>query len=382
MKYLDERIVISVNLGTPMPSAGVYKFYVYEYDEGSQSEDDEVIFVGNYYYARNGATQKFDITDIVRSRIYTHASYLPDTAVRYGFEGSLIKRFRVRAYADAGSVTSSWTDVAMIYRYPNVKKNVTDGNPVFNYSASITDMLRPAMQGYYPSRIDTHYNLNPMPHYPLKYTSQYKFAQTFIHSTNVQDFRIDYTNSEVDDSTTISVGQFDSRSTTCMIPLNSLMDWQYHDHEIYNGEDMNLFATIDGDQYIKVGVMDACYKRYYLQWRDRYGGWQSQAFNDTIQYSEDYDVSEVQDYTNDRKKSAIQVQPKWKLTSGWIDEKYFPIYESIFVSPIVLLYDTKEDAHYVVLVNGSFTEKTFKNEKKLLNLTLDLEQSTKQSILY
>ena len=154
---------------------------------------------------------------------------------------------------------------------------------------------------------------------------------------------------------------------------NKNMDSYISLNKTYNEEE-GTYATI--------GYLDGCPKRYYLMWQDRFGGYQSQAFNNTAVYSETYSVTETQNYKNERKKSFIQVQPKWKLTSGWISEELYPYYESIMVSPIVLLYDTQEDVSYPVIVNGNYTEKTYKKEKKMLNLSLDLEAISKQNIMY
>ena len=60
-----------------------------------------------------------------------------------------------------------------------------------------------------------------------------------------------------------------------------------------------------------------------------------------MEYSEDITNEEILSYTGRRRKSNVVVQPKWKLNSGWLKEQLFPFYESIFISPILKLYDTK-----------------------------------------
>jgi hypothetical protein len=172
----------------------------------------------------------------------------------------------------------------------------------------------------------------------------------------------------------------EGNTTTCMITLDAIVDWQYYQQEL--DRDVNVYKAIDDDFYNKIAVLDYCYKRYYLLWQDRYGGFQSQALLDNVTFSETFDVTETQNYRNERRKSFIQVQPKWKLSTGWIKEDVFPYYESIYVSPILVLYDAYEDKSYEVIVNSSYTEKTYKNEKKMLNISLDLEASSKQNIMY
>lgn len=374
MKYLDERITINVSMGSPYPAKGMYKFYVYEYDSNASTEDDQIIFIGNYYYDRTSSLQTFDITNIVRSRKVT----IPVS--RYGnasVDANLIKRYKIKAEKGTGSsVTSSWSDVAMIYRYPNVNGSMTNGTTVYNHSLTATGIIKPALQSFNGS------NVTYPSHYPLKATSKYKYIQSFIHSSDIQNIVLKYENPELSDYSIYRVAN-DPYGTTCIRPIISLIDFQYHEQELEAG-DCDLYCTVStqSTDIKKVAIFDNCYSRYYLQWQDRFGGWQSQAFRDNIQYSEDFSVTETQSYTNERKKSLISVQPKWKLSSGWIEEEYYPIYESIYVSPTVILYDSLNDVSYPVFVTGNYTEKKYKNEKKLLNLTLNLEHSIKQNIVY
>lgn len=377
MNYLDDRITIQVDFGTPLPSAGMYRYNVYEYWDLAQVDEDELIFTGNFYYDRNGRYKYIDITDIVRSRKYVPSyTYLSssDSATVIGAE--LRKQYKIRVYLDGSYYNTAWQLVNMVYRYPNVKRGLTDGSNLFFTGGE--DTIRTSLQGYKSDG-----RLTLCPHYPLKYTENYKFTQSFIHSSDVQEIMIEYYQnvSQIDDYYTISVGENDVLSSSVFVTLNNLIDWEYY--QVNTNYDMTLYlANREEGTYRIIGYMDACPKRYYLMWQDRFGGYQSQAFNETSVYSETYDVTETQNYKNERKKSFIQVQPKWKLTSGWIQEELYPYYESIMVSPNVLLYDSQEDVNYPVIVNGNYTEKTYKNEKKMLNLSLDLEAISKQNIIY
>lgn len=175
-----------------------------------------------------------------------------------------------------------------------------------------------------------------------------------------------------------------SRFYTC--PLGDFVNWDYEveGSELY-GPDFwgdNDMVVTDTQNNRTIAILDNCYPRYYLMWQDRLGGWQSQSFNDKMTYSEDITSDETKDYGDERHKSRVTVQPKWKLNSNWITEEVYPMYESIFVSPVLVLYDAYEDKKYKVIVKGNFTEKKFKNEKKLLNLSLDLESTMQQNIIY
>lgn len=148
--------------------------------------------------------------------------------------------------------------------------------------------------------------------------------------------------------------------------------------------DVTSTKTVSG--YIVPGyvaaIFDVCPKRYYLFWQDRYGSFQCQAFNDYINYSEEYTNIEVQDYQNRRRKANIQIQSKWKLNSGWITEEQYPYYESIYTSQILILFDVERNTRYSVLVNGNYEEKTYRNQKKMININLELEENKKQNIIY
>lgn len=132
----------------------------------------------------------------------------------------------------------------------------------------------------------------------------------------------------------------------------------------------------------KVAVFDVCPKKYYLFWQDRYGSFQCQPFNDYANYSETFTKTDVQDYQNRRRNANIQVEGKWKLNSGWIDEKLYPYYESIYTSPLLILFDVEQNVRFTVMVSGNYDEKTYRNQKKMINMNLELEENKKQNIIY
>lgn len=127
-----------------------------------------------------------------------------------------------------------------------------------------------------------------------------------------------------------------------------------------------------------------CPKGYFLQWRDRWGSLQCQPFNKVNEYSEDIEASEITNYYGKRSIYKTENQPTFKINSGWIATDIYPVYEGIFVSPTLTLYDADTDTSYdVILKDRSYTEKTFENQQhQMFNLTLNLELSTKQTILY
>lgn len=375
MKYLDDRITIQMDLGAPWPSSGIYKYVIYEYDARAFYEEDEIIFTGNFFYDRNSRYYTFDITDIVRSRKYMRNKELFLNSNAYNMDANLLSKFRIRIYMSSGNITSQWNTVVMTYRYPNVKMGLTDGDDVFGISYDESDIVYPLIQGYYSDS-----KTPPLvSHYPLKQTNKYKFCQSFITSNDVVEFNLWLYNIHFDEYYNLSSGE-ETHTNICLIPLAQLFDWSTVQQNL--DRDVLVRKGIADEFVNEIAVLDYCYKHYYLLWQDRYGGYQSQAFNENTTFSETFDVSETQNYRNERKKSLIQVQPKWRINSGWIKEDVYPYYESIFVSPILILYDAYEDKAYEVITNGSYTEKTYRNEKKMLNLSLDLEAVSTQNIIY
>ncbi len=154
-----------------------------------------------------------------------------------------------------------------------------------------------------------------------------------------------------------------------------------------------IAVTADSQKYkdfvaskniIEVAKVDQCPSRYYLQWRDRFGSMMQQPFSKAETYSEDFTRSEIKNYTDTRRLSNINIQPKWKLNSAWIPFDLVPYYESLMVSPWVKLCDSKEDQIYdVILKDTAFTEKTYRNnDRQLWHLEVEVEQTDKQNILY
>ena len=377
MKYLDERIEFTFSISTPRPDYGVYTYALFSYDVSDENWE-RLRFTGNFYYRRDGS-YTFDVTDIIRSlKEVVPKQYITTSGSGYNstHDGFLHDRFKIKVYFDNTTpLDSGWKNVAMCYRYPNYTAFSQGDNVFFDpYTGTTQNEINAAIQG---SKIDKYVLV---PHYPLKETQVYKYVQNFVLNANRQQFKLDYdrddywyTDTATFDNSQAENGALIIKDIAHMFPWGTDQDFDEAKGDLY---------VLENDTDRNIAVFDECYKRYYLFWQDRFGGFQSQAFNDYSTYSETFDVTETQNYINERKKSFIQIQPKWKLNSGWISEDIYPLYESILVSPILLLYDSKEDRLYEVIVNTNYTEKTYRSEKKLLNINLDLEGTTKQNITY
>ena len=132
-----------------------------------------------------------------------------------------------------------------------------------------------------------------------------------------------------------------------------------------------------------IAVIDVCPAKFYLKWKDRYGGTQSQGFDGRTTYKESFNTTNIETYNLISYPINISITPSWEINTKWIDEDVLPFYESIFVSPYLELYDVENDKAYnVIVTDKNFTERTFKNTKKQFNLTLNLQAAKKQNIIY
>ena len=124
--------------------------------------------------------------------------------------------------------------------------------------------------------------------------------------------------------------------------------------------------------------------RYFLKWKDRYGMPMVQPFGGTYKYGEDITKNTITNHLNTRKIVDITTKSKWLLNTKWIKQEFYPFYESIFVSPYLILYDAKEDKQYsVILTNTEYEEKTFNNQnRQLFNLQLTVELDTSETMVY
>ena len=127
-----------------------------------------------------------------------------------------------------------------------------------------------------------------------------------------------------------------------------------------------------------------CMSKYYLMWQDRFGGYQSQPFDKIDTFSEAITSEKITNYRREQRLSNATITPKWEIQTGWIDEHYYPYYESIFVSPYLILFDTENNHGYnVMITDNQYTEKTYQNQqRKMFNIKLKLEQNKTQIVKY
>lgn len=133
----------------------------------------------------------------------------------------------------------------------------------------------------------------------------------------------------------------------------------------------------------KIANVDACPARYYLTWIDRTGGWMCWPFDGRCIMNEDISTSYKTDLLNNQSPYRQDVTTKWSLNTKSLSFDERKALESILVSPYCCLYDTEIDEASEVVVNTKAYEfKTKDNTKGLFNLSLDVQTSSTQNILY
>lgn len=395
MKYLNDRITQRIDLGSA-PAKGMYKYEVQVYYLGW-----DPIFVGNYY--NSGLRYyTFDITDICRNRKSTiHTSGSSD----YDKDVNIVQQYRIVVTKDndGNTVTGTTFFVAHIYTYPNLQYgydlDLSPDNVFFDIKTNTDYYVSVLLQGSnrYRSPESSLPAMYLIPQYPnvddsrdLTYDTM-TFGLTLESGNSIESVTIFGVKSgQAYSNKNNWFGQYDMDinqelyTHTFFGSFGKFLDDYYQDIPDY---DIDVYITWQNgsgvSQYRKVAEIKSCKERYYLLWQDRYGSYQSQPFKGKMEYSEDITNEEILSYTGRRRKSNVIVQPKWKLNSGWIKEQLFPFYESIYVSPILKLYDTKTRHEYdVILKDTPYVEKKYLNDKKLLSIELNLEASETQNIIY
>ena len=397
MKYLNEGITQQIDLGA-VQTKGMYKYEVQTTDRIEQS-GWSTIFVGNYY---NNAERwhTFDITDLCRSRKRNiHTTFGNDI----DSDEFTVEQYRIIVTkSNNTTVTGEAIPVAHVYPYPNVQKSnraMQPYNVFFDITTANNSDVSLLLQGNNRYRTGRN-NLYLCPKYPLVRDEQdldnfytMVFGATIEFGSALQGVTFfsveagaDYTNTNLwygsysldrlgiegySHTFFRSYGWFLNTNEKGSVPLNT-------DYWIY----MTWTNSSNVSQYRRIAIIEACKSRYYLLWQDRYGSYQSQPFKGKMEYSENIENSEYVSYTGERHKYNVQVQPKWKINSGWITEDLYPFYESIYVSPILRLYDTETETEYDVILNDNYVEKKYVNSKSMLNLQLNLEATEKQNITY
>lgn len=383
--YLDERIVLSINVESL--NIGMYTYIVYDRDNLNVITNN--LFVGNVYYDGNiSATLNIDVTDIIREQLTPSSvfnnfiSNQPTTVL--STTQPIFKKFEVVLDAlDENNTyyTSGEFYVNMYYRYPLLKSEMNNN---LGYDPFAPGSTWISLQGRYITGSYGYFKLPP--HIPYISSDNYGLAFAGYTTVNLgQSFTLELNdiidvNTETEKSINFELvdNNYCVISTLKTLFENTTLPITTYSAEVPHSDYSVWFA---GEE---LAIIDICPAKYYLMWQDRAGSYQSQAFDMISTYSETFNKEYITDYSNTKRLTTINTQPKIKIQTGYISNDLYPYYESIYTSPYLLLYDTHEDKSYLVNVTGTeYIEKTFKNQsKQMFNIQLDLEFANTQKIIY
>lgn len=263
------------------------------------------------------------------------------------------------------------TDVCMCYRNPrkdtsNLYYNVGTGNydlPTLQGVEVETELISDT-----PTTYAGKYALYPR--YPRIATDNYTFRYNNFQSETFWGYHQLRINSLF-----VNHFVFKTGCNSLSVALSSILTGRP------NAKDVQIYLPFV-EKEVKVAEFDECPARYYLMWQDRFGGIQSQPFGKLERYEEGLNYTNSVLLNNKSKRAITEVSPRITITSDYIPDEVLYLYESIFVSPWLLLYDTKRDTSTEVLVKAStYTENTYRNKsRKMHNLQLSLEYVKKQII--
>lgn len=362
MKFLDEQIRIYFLDPSGIDESKTYLYKVYLLDKDWNKV--ETLFTGNIFLEQNQSSVTIDITSIVRSYRKLHNPFKSGITQE---ESSVFLRFDCEIFNSDNEAQTSEdaVEVNMMYRYPFLKDEM---NSMLNYDYNARGSLWVSLQGRYAESGIGKFKLTP--HYPFKKTYNYSIAlEGFITPDRINsNYSIKY-NGVTQSNKYFNVPYINYYWVRQLANLLSSIAEPTQD----------ILIDIAGDE---VAIIDKCPARYYLQWKDRAGSWQSQRFTGVETFSETFN-KEFVTLSSGKKTITIDISPKIKIQTGFIEDELYPYFESIFVSPYLVLYDSKEDKCYQVNVTGEYTEKTFKNQgRQFFNLQLDLEFANQQNIMY
>lgn len=372
LHYLDEDIIVSVS-NIPSTAQGTFTYYLYRLDTlGNIS----TIFIGNTFIKQGTTNKQFDITDLIKGDRYVCKDLFNSKLDVY-----IMNKYYITININNQSYSSNEIQVCLTYRYPKLDPKLDcDYIDYEQWPAPEKDVFH-CLTGHYGQGQDDYYLLPRIP-----FVSSNKFGLPLLFEKWP-----DYNNHNIRIG---SDGYVSTTGTSYTLTGTSVFSHMFASlSEIFGGI-QRLHPTINycdiwmadntTDKKYKIANVDICPARYYVCWQDRSGGFQVQPFSKTDTYTEKYTKQEVVAYNYKRKLNNLQILSKFDLQTGYITEDIYPLYETIFQSPYIKIYDTQIDTVYdVIITDGSYTEKTYMNQnRQLFNIKFVFELAKKQNITY
>lgn len=329
MLYLSDTIYITVDLSS---QSGQYLDYEVRAKDHFSSET-EVIYMGHIY--ATSTPQNIYLNDILSTHLFMNKSH-PTT--------SSITNYIVDVYIMVGEQRFSLSEqVVSMYKDPQIPKQSTPTPPT-NLLTLRTNIL-PTIPH------NSSFPLSCLLVIPNPNTEGINFNTDT--GTIIAPFPVNYTGVvQFVISDQIPIG---TSSVNCQI----------------------------GETIIPIANVDQCGSRYFLYWYDRTNALQCQPFKKNVVMSEEFNNETKVDMIDNESLISKTITTNWSLNSDWLSYEQYKAFESIFTSGYLYLYDSVFDEGYEVIVTDKeWVEKTLYNKNKLFNLSINVQQSRPQNILY
>lgn len=376
IELLLERIYLNTYLDYTITKADVY------------SGDRTIIFNGRIYYYEYG--QRIQLNDIISSHSIDFSKLIPSQTNTVGellYEAKdtpgVYQTFQFNIYSNGqyiigypiGPILSYYKDLDL------PKGDIIDIDTVgfYNILEQRTNIL-PRIP-----KLSTFVNTMP------GFSNNFYFSALWIPT---RDF---LTQSYVGDRQVYKMCAKNQAGLTLNYIEYDGGDW-IHGENI-NGYDLAMLTSSDPTEigicgierddmsselnYKKVANVDICPADYYLIWYDRTGAYQCQPFSKRSLHSENITSNNLVNTLEETRPYEKLVENKWTINSDWLTDEEYKAYESILTSPYHYLYDSKLNTGWWVNCNDkTYTQKTFKNQKRMFNMTVNLTANKNQRMLY
>lgn len=365
MKLLSDELYIEVDLSDWEGQQLRYEVYMENYP----TEDVQTIYHGQIYAL--GEPQRIYLNDIIEAYSYNN---------NYGIKGN------------TGAVTDPFGVMSIInISFPDINKYFSldeNGNPatVMHYFKNY-DTKRPNLideyegfdSGLLYNALD--FKMLPKTVYPripqLPHTTEEMWLAFMVFLSDEYRYQTSSLRPYKDGSRfgtyTLSVA---NQNNICCFNTTGL---PYSN--LTKGDEVRLVKS--GGKTIKIADVDQCPAKYYLMWIDRTGGWMSWGFDGRCVMSEDVSTQYSVDMRNRNHTYLKSVNTKWLLNSLPLSLNENKALESILTSPILYIYDVENDESVeVVVITNKYESKTLLNTKRLFNISLEVQTSQSQNILY
>lgn len=374
MQYLSDKIVIKYSI----PAGTAYSDYSVYVKGVRDNYSNDPIFTGRVY--RTDAEQCLYLNDIVKNYMYNDSAFKPDykgrpIGINYNLERDICKFSIVFSYGQ-----TFYTEWILPY-YKDA--NLPDGYMKTN--------------NYDPENNITALVINPLterttlfPRVPHLNTSDSNF---WFYATVIPTSKA-WNDSEESgdpvfvvhsDNALITDGVYDSVDKMWGVKLVGENVYKYtqgsaiYFKQFSDPQDPISYTPLQ----IKVADVDECPAPFYLIWMDRTGAYQCQPFTKRTDYSESIVTTNVTNMFGEERPYEKNVTSQWTLHTDWMDDDSHKAYESVLTSPWIYLYDTENDqGWYVNCTDSNWTDRKYKNQKRMFYLTINLKSIGSQEMIY